>query len=304
MNPYNGEILGHRNTQRVSLSAEAIDSFMLRLHYSLLAGQSGVTLMGITALVWLVTNFMGMALSWPHAWRRIVAWFPILSVRAMGGAYKVNYDIHRAVGVVLLPVLTVLAFSSVALSLPGLVRPAVDALSPVATRPTDRKPYPLDAPVFSPEVAIERSIAAVGTGSRVSSIYADYRQGWYSVLVHRPGDLAPYGDHYVYIDLGSGDLAASRLADAATAGDRFLAWQFPLHTGQAFGEVGRAIIAISGLAIVALSVTGLYVWWKKWRERRAAHARAQTRAIAGAAIASGSSAAARGHTVLEPGQSR
>lgn len=303
VNPYTGEILGDRNTQKVTLSTEALDSFMLRLHYSLLAGQSGVTLMGVTALVWLISNFIGMALSWPHAWRRIVAWLPIVSVRARGGAYKVNYDLHRAVGVILLPVLTVLAFSSVALNLPGLLRPTVDAFSPVAPRPTNRKPYPLDAPVSSPEAAVRRSIALVGSGSRVSSIYADYRQGWYSVLVHRPGDLAPYGDHYVYIDLGTGELVTTRLGDTASAGERFLAWQFPLHTGQAFGEVGRAIIAISGIAIVALSVTGFYVWWKKWRERRVAHGRIKARVMGHAVTASGSQVAARGQTVLETGRS-
>ena len=62
-------------------------------------------------------------------------------------------------------------------------------------------------------------------------------------------------------------------ATAALPGERFLAWQFPLHTGLAFGRVGQIVIAVTGLAIVALSVTGFYVWWRKWRERRRAHMR-------------------------------
>jgi len=134
----------------------------------------------------------------------------------------------------------------------------------------------------------------------VSSIYADYGSGWYSVLLHRPGDLAPYGDHFVYVDLASGEVAALRLADHASAGDRFLAWQFPLHTGLAFGGVGQAVIAVTGVAIVALSITGFYVWWRKWRERRSARVRAtsrlQRRQEPGLR---GTRAAARERTVLE-----
>ena len=133
-----------------------------------------------------------------------------------------------------------------------------------------------------------------------SSIYADYGSGWYSVMLQRPGDVAPYGDHFVYVDLASGDVEALRLADRATAGDRFLAWQFPLHTGLAFGRVGQAVIAITGLAVVALSVTGFYVWWRKWRERRSAHVRAVAR-TASRTIVRGTRAAARERTVLGSG---
>jgi uncharacterized iron-regulated membrane protein len=54
------------------------------------------------------------------------------------------------------------------------------------------------------------------------------------------------------------------------AGDRFLRWIFPLHTGTAFGLPGRIVIALAGVGLMALIVTGFYVWWTKWRMRRRA----------------------------------
>lgn len=60
----------------------------------------------------------------------------------------------------------------------------------------------------------------------------------------------------MYIDLASGEVAALRLAGNLSAGERFLAWQFPLHTGLAFGRVGQFVVAVTGVALVALCVTG------------------------------------------------
>jgi len=47
-----------------------------------------------------------------------------------------------------------------------------------------------------------------------------------------------------------------------------MTWLYPLHTGGAFGWTGRLLIALSGVVMVVLNVTGLYVWWVKWRMRR------------------------------------
>jgi len=43
---------------------------------------------------------------------------------------------------------------------------------------------------------------------------------------------------------------------------------FPLHTGTAFGMPGRIVIAAAGVGLVAMILTGFYVWLIKWRMRR------------------------------------
>ena len=102
------------------------------------------------------------------------------------------------------------------------------------------------------------------------------RSGRYSVLFHLPHDLSPHGDNWAFIDLASGRVTALRIAATSGAGDRFLTWIFPLHTGTAFGVPGRIVIAAAGVALVGMIVTGFYLWGTKWRMRR--RARFRTRA--------------------------
>jgi uncharacterized iron-regulated membrane protein len=68
--------------------------------------------------------------------------------------------------------------------------------------------------------------------------------------------------------------------------------------------VGQAVNALTGLAIVALCVTGVYVWWRKWRERHSARVRAIARLQRRQVFSPpGARAAARERTVLESHQS-
>jgi len=48
-----------------------------------------------------------------------------------------------------------------------------------------------------------------------------------------------------------------------TAADIFLQAQFPLHSGRILGLPGRILISLMGLVVALLSVTGVYIWWKK-----------------------------------------
>jgi uncharacterized iron-regulated membrane protein len=45
-----------------------------------------------------------------------------------------------------------------------------------------------------------------------------------------------------------------------SAGDRVWAWQNPLHSGHAFGAVGRLLVCLSGIAGLLFVVTGVPLW--------------------------------------------
>src|SRR5262245_58007888 len=99
VNQYTGEILGQRSSRRSGLSLASLDSFVLGLHFTLLMNEWGRWIMGVAAIVWLVTSVAGLVLAWPRLWLRLTSWMPILSVRTKSGPYKANYDVHRAGGV-------------------------------------------------------------------------------------------------------------------------------------------------------------------------------------------------------------
>ena len=96
------------------------------------------------------------------------------------------------------------------------------------------------------------------------------------MLFPLPGDLSPRGDNWALVDLGTGDMLGTLVAREAGAGDMFLRWIFPLHTGAAFGLPGRIMIALAGVGLIALISSGFYVWLTKWRMRRRARPRTRT----------------------------
>ena len=49
------------------------------------------------------------------------------------------------------------------------------------------------------------------------------------------------------------------------AGDRLIAWLFPLHSGEALGLAGRIAWTVFGVAPALLFVTGTWLWWKRRR---------------------------------------
>jgi len=52
-----------------------------------------------------------------------------------------------------------------------------------------------------------------------------------------------------------------------TAGEVFSQWQWPLHSGQAFGWAGRVSVCISGVILLILFVTGVIRWQHKHEAR-------------------------------------
>lgn len=100
-------------------------------------------------------------------------------------------------------------------------------------------------------------------------------EGVYDIGKRAPdevGDSWPY--RRVWIDQYSGEVLHLQDPHHGTAGDKFEEWQFPLHTGEAFGLPGRILVCIAGLVPIVLYITGFIRWRQKARAKRRSHARA------------------------------
>lgn len=266
VNPYTAEILGQRRSGQVVFTREHLIPLLIRLHHSLLLGRVGVWMMGTSAIVWLLTSILGLALAWPAVWRRTSGWVQTLSVRRHEGRHKLHYDLHRALGVSLLPVWIVLAFTSVYLNFPGLIRATTAMFSPTTGPPVAPSNW-AGGPIVTPDDAIASALAAVPSASAFG-FTRDFPKGLYSIRLRMPGDINPAGNSHAYVAFSTGRVTALRLASSAPAGQRFLFWQFPLHSGVAFGRPGRMSIAASGLVLAAIGVTGLHLWLRGRSARR------------------------------------
>ncbi len=264
VNPYTGAILGQRNTSNFVLSRENFVPFILRLHYSLFIEKWGPWLLGGCAVVWFITSFLGLVLSWPSFWTALKSWMPLINVRRRQGGYKLNYDLHRATGFIALPILIVVAFTSIVLNLPDLVKPIVRQFSPITSAKSvpDAGHVDIDQAVIPPEQAAAAALQVLPE-ARVQSISRDFIKGLYSVRLRLPTDISSSGNNMVYVRMIDGRTVLARTEASRTGADTFLAWQRPLKSGTAFGLTGQIVIALSALALVAMCITGLNIWLRK-----------------------------------------
>jgi uncharacterized iron-regulated membrane protein len=260
VNQYTGELLGQRMMHGISF--DSVDSFIHGLHVQLVAGPWGYRTMGVVASIWLLSTLIGLVLAWPPLWRRLRSWRTVLSART-GNAYQLNRDAHRAVGVWLLPVSLVLAFTATAMNVPELVRPVVSWLSPLSHRPVGTAVAPEDARVTFGQA--EAAVRQQFPDGKINNIFRDFRNGWQSVYFHLPGDVNPRGDDFALVDLRTGKITAVLRPARGSTGDRFMAWLFPLHSGVAFQWPGRLLIALTGIALLVTNGASLYTWFARRR---------------------------------------
>lgn len=263
----------------------------------------GIWLLGIIAIIWTLDCFVGFYLTLPSRkrqtetarsmpaqeidmqetavangktwWQR---WQPAWLVRWKGGNYKVNFDLHRAGGLWTWGLLFILAFTAFSLNLYREVFfPVMSTISQVTPGPFDlRAPAELHKPITAKidfeEIIQQASAEAKQRGWKepVGSIFYSQEFGIYGVGFFHAGEdhgAAGIGPAQIYYDGIDGSYLGDKKPWVGTAADIFLQIQFPLHSGRILGLPGRILISIMGIVVAMLSVTGVYVWWRKRKAR-------------------------------------
>jgi uncharacterized iron-regulated membrane protein len=199
-------------------------------------------------------------------------------VRWRGGAYKLNFDLHRAGSLWTWALLFLLAFTAFSLNLYREVFfPAMSLVSDVTPSPFDlRQPNAPDKPI-APGIDLREALALArdeaqrrGWSEPAGSVFYSREFGIYGVQHFHPEDghgAGGVGHRTLYLDGADGRLLGDRQPWQGTAADIFVQAQFPLHSGRILGLPGRILVSAMGLVVAMLSVTGVYVWWKKRRGR-------------------------------------
>lgn len=283
--PYDGRVLGQRQWGAARLDSAHLLPFVYKLHRTLhLPDKWGVWLLGGVALIWLPGCLIGLYLTLPKGRPLLRKWWPAWRVKAGASGYRLNFDLHRAGGLWLWGVLMLIAVSGVYFNLKHeLFRPTVSLFGTLTPEPEQtlpkRKPQP--QPRLTPDQALQRAATLLppqATDLRPAFLMWQPERGVYRVGFEQTGRGEAFRVRFeqVYLDSVSGALKARRGYDSGTRADAFLAWQFPLHSGQMFGLPGRLLVCLAGLATAMLALTGIVIWLKK----RSAQARSRRRAIA------------------------
>lgn len=265
VDPASGAELGRREWGAARMDRAHLIPFLYSLHYTLhLPERWGMWLMGGVALLWLLDCFVAFALTLPQRWSY---W----KVKRNGSPRRLNYDLHRAGGLWLWGLLLVMALSGVYLNL------QFEVFRPVLSTVTNLTPSPFEL------AATRKRDAATEPKRTFADIVARAKRegaarGWvpphdafYSQEFGAYG--VGFGDHHapglgvprMYFDDQDGRVLAWTAPGEGTAGDAFMHWLFPLHSGLILGLPGRILVCLLGIAVAALSVTGVVIWRRKRR---------------------------------------
>ncbi|MCQ8119895.1 PepSY-associated TM helix domain-containing protein [Methylomonas rosea] len=276
VNPYTAQVTGKMLLTRSGdwLPATFIDC-VFELHYALLIPSEDISaaIVGISAALLIISTLTGLIVWWPLTGH----WRNALTFKAKAGKVRFNYDLHKVSGFYTLLVMLPVLFSGIYMVLPHNVVPVLELFSPVTYRYwfQSTPPHP-----WAPAIGMDQAVAIA---------FKQYPQGrphWiygaaeptktYTVCqdgVDAPGSILQRRctviDRYTGKILDRDDPSLP----TATAGEIFTHWQWPLHSGQAFGMPGRILVFITGLACPVLFVTGFIRWRQKRQGREVRPAR-------------------------------
>jgi uncharacterized iron-regulated membrane protein len=257
LDPGTGAVLGSRDYD----GAFALTVYRLHSEF-LLKRWWGEEMVGVVGLVLLLSAGSGVYLWWPRRmfWRSLV----MLRTRPRQILYL---DLHNLLGVWSSAVLLVVAFTGVAVVFPALVRPLVGAPPP----PVHADPVSLGGPAATTvDVAIQLAMHRM-PGAVL--IYVNVARApdhvWRIGLRPRDMNAAVRSTAEITVDAQTGAIVDDHSPASMSFGERFMTAQLWVHNGALLGWPGRIAVCLSGLVLPAIFGTGVLLWLRKRRARRA-----------------------------------
>ena len=221
---------------------------------------------------------MGVQIKPRSFWQRWqVAW----KVKWPTSTQRLNFDLHRGGGLWFWPFLFIFAWSSVMFNLPDeIYKPVMKQLFEVSESSSPYEVTPdLPQPLYHPpidfrdaHVIAKRLMEEQAHREGFTSVLEDWRlfyvptKGLYSYQTHRNRYIS---DISLWFDATSGALKGFDLMTGEKSGDTIYLWLISLHMATVWGLPYRIFVCVLGLVITMLSVTGVYIWWKKRRVSKA-----------------------------------
>lgn len=300
IDPWTGQELGRRKRGDLSQGLVNVMPFVYELHWRLVAGDLGQWTLGITALIWTLDCFNGFYITLPvfrsGFWRR---WKQAWMIKRGAGAFRLNFDLHRAGGLWVWPLLFVFAWSSVMMNIrpvyEGVMKTVFDYQSPVDAFLSRARPNVsprLDwraAEAAGKRLITEQSRTRGFTAGTPLSLMYFSGTGAYLYEVRGSRDVftrAPKGGGTsVMFDGNTGELRELSEPTGEHTGNTIESWLYALHMARVFGRPYQIFVSVLGLLVGMLSITGIYIWWKKRASRRLSASR--SRAVHAEATAPG-----------------
>jgi uncharacterized iron-regulated membrane protein len=250
VNPHSGQVMGLRSRGQTFLGSAH------RLHVSLAGGNIGRTTVRWSNLATLLLLLSGLGLWWRD--RRI-------RLHRFNGTRRFWSDLHKTTGVVFLSLFLIASGTGALISFEGPVSKAFGAFKGNGqtmrsrTLPSQSR---TGLAYIEPDLALAVAQALLPKFSP-SRMQMPAYGGTYKISMVEHHFIRSDVERVVIIDPYSGKpLFVSSAADLSFA-QRLFAMNEAVHTGDAFGVVGRTLMALVGIMAFPQALSGFIMWWKR-----------------------------------------
>ena len=255
VDPADGTILGHWDER------ETLTGWLFTLHTDLFAGTTGAWVVGLSGLALALLCVTGLVLWWPG----VRNWWMAVTVKAK----RLNYDLHRAGGF-----WTMLFVLVIALTGAGLIfyTSAGHLLHWMTGSTMESEPPPTVTTVQEPRVSLaevfQTARAELPNATPTFLYRSQSAQAPALVRFRMAGELHPNGRSFVYVDPYRGVVLRVDRAVEGPLGQHLQHALYPLHIGSFGGIAVKVLYALLGLVPVVLAVTGVIIWYPRWRRKK------------------------------------
>lgn len=255
VDPYRAEVLGARKAVRAPMLV--LNYWHSQLVFGGTWGKALVALGGLALIAFVLT---GLVLWWPQRgklWRS-------LTVKRRQPWRRILYDLHRAAGFYLSPLLLVIALTGL-----GLVYH--DASEALLLRVTGSAPPP-EVPTVTPPATGAQPLAAGALLQRADALLPGAfttrlrlpltPEAPFIVRKRFPSEAHPNGKTYVVLDPYTGETLAMRNPTTGPIGWRLVDLLYPLHKGEIWS---RPVHFALGVMVILFGASGLIMWWGRTR---------------------------------------
>ena len=210
--------------------ATSFVGYIFRFHHDLFWGGTGKTIAAVSAIFMILILFSGIYLWWPKNGQFKRAF----TMRPLKNFFMKNYELHRLTGIYTAGLLLMSTFTGIVIARPDWFG-------------TGKKPGMErggDLPIFD--------------FSKIDMAFKD------AALLHRPLTVS-IDERKGFLKMGDRQMSVEDYVVSPPKEQEvsFRNYNFNLHSGKFWGEVGKIVMFLAGLLPLAFYFSGIYIWLKK-----------------------------------------
>lgn len=229
------------------------------VHQQLLAGHIGETIIGVMGIALLFLAITAPFVWWPGR-RNLKRGF---TVSLSAGKYRGLRDLHRVGGIVVVLLLLTWASTGAVIVWKAEILAALAPSGATITRPAPKVTERADAKLLPLDDVIAAARQRYGNAPIKNVRFPGGHGRVVAVYFKTPATTRPRASDQIWLDGYTASTLAVYEAGNLPAGNVFLDWMLPIHSGEVFGTIGRVLFLFGALCLSGLALTGIWQWFER-----------------------------------------